>query len=80
MADYSDKKFLSSIEVADYLGMDPNTVRGWRLKRITKGKFSYPPFIRIGRTIRYLKSDIDQYVIDNKSPSKQTISTPIEQL
>jgi excisionase family DNA binding protein len=43
-------------EVAHRLGISAATLRAWRMKR--KG----PRYVRFGRAVRYLRSDIDRFV------------------
>lgn len=49
-----EKKYLSIIESSEYMGVHPNTIRNWiRYGNLRAG--------RVGlRTIRVLKSDLDQ--------------------
>jgi excisionase family DNA binding protein len=43
-------------QAADYLGLSVATLRAWRLAR--KG----PPYVQLGRAIRYRRSDLDAYL------------------
>lgn len=43
-------EYLTTVEVARYLGMHPGSVSNWRLW--DEG----PPFVRFGRLVRYPKS------------------------
>jgi excisionase family DNA binding protein len=55
-----EKKYLSIIESAEYLGVHPNTIRNW----ILYGDLNAG---RVGRrTIRVLKSDLDQLLTGYK--------------
>lgn len=47
---------LTEHDVADRLCLSVATLRAWRTK--SKG----PRFVRLGRAIRYLESDIDRFV------------------
>jgi excisionase family DNA binding protein len=47
---------LTEHEVAARLGLSVATLRAWRLKR--KG----PRFVRFGRAVRYLQTDLDRFV------------------
>jgi excisionase family DNA binding protein len=55
---------LTEHEVAHRLGLSVATLRAWRLRR--KG----PRFVRFGRAVRYLTSDVDGFVsasrVDNE--------------
>ena len=47
---------LTEHEVAQRLGLSVATLRAWRLKR--RG----PRYVRFGRAVRYLASDIERFV------------------
>jgi predicted DNA-binding transcriptional regulator AlpA len=47
---------LTEYEVAERLGLSAATLRAWRLKR--RG----PRYVRFGRAVRYLATDIERYV------------------
>lgn len=52
----ADPKF-NSDEAAQYLGLSPGTLPVWRCN----GRHAIP-FIRVGRAIRYRKSDLDRWL------------------
>ena len=47
---------LTERQVAEWLGMSAGTLRAWR----HRGKG--PRFLRLGRSVRYLPSDLDDFV------------------
>jgi excisionase family DNA binding protein len=47
---------LSENEAAQQLGLSVATLRAWRLRR------AGPPFVRFGRAVRYLQSELDKFV------------------
>ena len=47
---------LTEHEVAERLGLSVATLRAWRLKR--RG----PRYVRFGRAVRYLTTDIERFV------------------
>jgi len=51
---------LTEVEAAGRLGLKVATLRAWR----HQGKG--PTFVRLGRAIRYLKSDIDEFLASNR--------------
>jgi excisionase family DNA binding protein len=51
---------LTEIEAAARLGLKVATLRAWR----HQGKG--PAFVRLGRAIRYVRSDIDQFLAANR--------------
>ena len=63
----NENELLTTKEAAEFLGIKENTLSIWRSQ---KGKDSryYIPFIRIGRNIRYKKSDLIKFL------SNQTIN------
>ena len=51
---------LTELEAAARLGLKVATLRAWRHQR--RG----PAFVRLGRAIRYLPSDIDEFLVLNR--------------
>jgi excisionase family DNA binding protein len=52
-----EKVLFTTEETAQYLSLEPQTLAKWRCQ--------YPeklPFFKDGRTIRYRKSDVDNYI------------------
>jgi predicted DNA-binding transcriptional regulator AlpA len=50
----------TDVETAAIMGIAPQTLRAWRsLKR------GGPPFVKIGRAVRYRRSAIDAYLAQN---------------
>ena len=47
---------LTEREVAARLGLSVATLRTWRMRH------TGPRFVRLGRAVRYLENDIDEYV------------------
>ena len=55
----ADKKTLTSIEAAEYIGMSEAWLRQSRMA----GKTDAPPFLKIGnKTVRYLIADLDGWL------------------
>ena len=48
--------YMTTMEAAVYLGVSTALMERWRQLRIG------PPYIRIGRSIRYRRSDVDEYM------------------
>ena len=58
----SDDKLLTPKQAAEYLGVKENTLAGWRsVKRYQL------PFIKIGRSIRYRVSELEQFIKSQSS-------------
>lgn len=57
-----EKNSFTDIEAAAYVGISVATLRRGRIEGQREGHCPTPPFIRIGRLIRYLKKDLDQWL------------------
>ena len=62
------EKLLDTREVADLLGISPNTLDIWRTKN------QGPTFIKVGRYVRYQSKDIENFIKDNKRGPSDTNS------
>lgn len=60
--DLMDKRVFTEIETAAYLGMSRSYLRQSRMDGNRENRTPAPPFIRIGRSIRYLKEDLDLWL------------------
>ena len=60
------QKLLNTREVADLLGISPNTLDIWRTKN--RG----PKFIKVGRYVRYQQTDLENFIKDNKRGPNDT--------
>ena len=56
------KRALSEHEAADYIGMSRSFLRQDRMNGHREGRTPGPPFLRIGRAIRYLIDDLDAWL------------------
>ncbi len=69
---------LTEREVAELLGLSVATLRAWR----HRGKG--PRFLRLGRSVRYLPADVDDFVrasaVDTRSVSSSDGESEIEEL
>lgn len=57
---------LTEKEAAEYLTVAPNTLAVWR-----GTKRQGPPFVRLGRAIRYRAADLDQWMTDQTVTPKK---------
>lgn len=57
---------LTTAEAADYLGLPKGTLEVWR-SRARKGG---PPFVRLGRTIRYRVAALDAFLLEQEEGGK----------
>lgn len=56
------KRAFSEIEASEYIGMSRSYLRQSRMDGKLGKRKPAPPFIKIGRTIRYLKEDLDAWL------------------
>lgn len=55
----SSKRALSEIETSEYIGMSRSYLRQSRMDGKRDSRKPAPPFIKIGRSVRYLRDDLD---------------------
>lgn len=56
------RRALSCKEAAIYIGMGTSWLAHGRVEGNREGRIHHPPFIKIGRTIRYLVEDLDKWL------------------
>jgi predicted DNA-binding transcriptional regulator AlpA len=56
------KRAYTEQETAAYIGMSRSFLRQSRMEGHRKNRTIAPPFIKIGRAVRYLKEDLDQWL------------------
>lgn len=56
------KRVLSEIETSEYIGMSRSFLRQARMEGNRDNRTPAPPFIKIGRSVRYLKEDLDKWL------------------
>jgi predicted DNA-binding transcriptional regulator AlpA len=75
---FGTPRALTEREVADRLGLSVATLRAWRFRG--KG----PRFLRLGRSVRYLRADIDHFVrastVDTRRDSSSDGTSELEEL
>ena len=54
------KNALRDPEAAEYIGMSESFLRQSRLGGIRENRTPGPPFVKIGRAVRYLREDLDK--------------------
>lgn len=57
------KKLLTERQVATLLEVSVKTLQGWRLKG------GGPPFLKMGRLVRYLESDVEAFLLEKRRTS-----------
>lgn len=56
------KNTFTELEAAEYLGLHPTTLRKARMEGHRTKRCPAPPFVRLGRAIRYLRVDLDKFL------------------
>jgi predicted DNA-binding transcriptional regulator AlpA len=64
--DAPTKRGLTESEAAVYLGLSRSTLRQARMSG-SRARIPPPPFVRLGRTIRYLKDDLDRWLDQHRA-------------
>ena len=62
--------FLTSAQVAQFLGLHPLTLNQWRSRN------TGPAYIRVGRSIRYSRADIDAWLAQHRRVPEFELSDP----
>ncbi len=55
-------KALTELEAASYIGMSRSFLAQARMEGNRENRTPAPPFIKIGRSVRYLREDLDQWL------------------
>ena len=53
-------------ETAEYISMSRSYLRQSRMDGDRKNRTPAPPWLKIGRIVRYLKEDLDQWLLNHK--------------
>lgn len=59
---YANKRAYTEQETSAYIGMSRSFLRQSRMEGHRQNRTEAPPFIKIGRAVRYLKEDLDQWL------------------
>jgi predicted DNA-binding transcriptional regulator AlpA len=62
MTNQNASRALTEQETSQYIGMSRSFLRQSRMEGNRSGRTIAPPFIKIGRSIRYLKDDLDNWL------------------
>lgn len=62
MTTQNTPRALTEVEASKYIGMSRSFLRQSRMEGNRSGRTAAPPFIKIGRSIRYLKDDLDNWL------------------
>ena len=69
------KKTLNEKEAALYVGMSVSFLRIARMEGDRKNRTAGPSYVKIGRSVRYLISDLDSFLEKNRKVSCEIEST-----
>jgi predicted DNA-binding transcriptional regulator AlpA len=58
----SSKRAFSEIEASKYISMSRSFLRQARMEGNRENRTPAPPFIKIGRSVRYLREDLDNWL------------------
>jgi len=68
MTTLDTRKTFRDREAADYIGMSET----WLRQQRCHGAPGQPPYIRIGRSIRYLRADLDRWLAERRHDPVET--------
>jgi len=58
----SNQNSLTEIEASQYVGMSRSYLRQGRMNGDRENRTPTPPYLKIGRSVRYLKQDLDTWL------------------
>ena len=58
----SNQNSLTEIEASQYVGMSRSYLRQGRMNGDRENRTPTPPYLKIGRSVRYLKEDLDTWL------------------
>jgi hypothetical protein len=61
-----NKITFTEIEASDYIGMSRSFLRQDRMNGTRENRTTGPTFLKIGRSIRYLKDDLDNWLLQHR--------------
>ena len=67
----NDKLIYTEKEAAQYIGMSKYFLQRDRSCGVTSGRTPGPAFIKMGRSVRYLKDDLDQWINQHRIDRSQ---------
>ncbi|GAA6153334.1 helix-turn-helix domain-containing protein [Pseudoteredinibacter isoporae] len=59
---YNSPRVFTEQETSRYIGMSRSYLRQARMEGNRENRTPAPPFIKIGRSIRYLREDLDRWI------------------
>ena len=74
MAQNTESRTLTDRDTAIYIGMSESWLRQARMN----GNLDAPPFLKIGRAVRYLQDDLDAWLESRRRTSSVISSEPLK--
>ena len=65
------KRALTEKEAAQYVGQSHHTLRKARCEGQLPNHTPTPPFIRLGRSVRYLREDLDSFLDEQAAMTRE---------
>ena len=65
--DMGNRMALRSQEAAHYIGMSDSFLRQARIYGDLPGRTSGPPYIKVGRSVRYLVTDLETWLAEHRT-------------
>ncbi len=59
-------KLLTETEAAEFLGLSVSTLRQSRMNGVRTNRIPCPPFIKLGRAIRYRIDDLNRWIEEHR--------------
>ena len=67
-----EQRAFSEREAAAYLSVSRSFLAQGRMHGDREGRTPAPPYVKLGRTVRYLKDDLDAWLEEHRQPIKNT--------
>jgi excisionase family DNA binding protein len=61
-----NKRALTEAEAAEYISVGRSTLRKARMTGALEGRLEMPPFVKFGRSVRYLIDDLDAWLTSRR--------------
>ena len=68
------KLLVSEVEAAEMIGMSRQFLRKSRMNGVRKNHTPGPPYVRIGRAIRYELSELERFIEEHRCPVRSGAS------
>ncbi len=69
----ANRVVLRSPEAALYVGMSESFMRQARIYGDLPGRTPGPPYIKVGRSVRYLVTDLETWLAEHRTGQRQSV-------